>query len=89
MNGHAGWKEEIDALGPKKKNTRDYNPNVRPFKFEGKGVSAEHYSAVVAEGLSVLAKKLDKTVAVLYGVRAPAWDGVGTCQRHLKNEEAR
>ena len=53
----------------RKKNTRECDPGIRSVDTEGNWVFAEQYDAVVTEGLSILAKKSDKTAAVLYGVR--------------------
>jgi len=74
MNGHTNWKEEMDTIGPAKKNTRECDPTIKAIDTEGNKIPSEHYNAVVTESLSLLGKKSDKNVAVLCGVR-----GVHSC----------
>jgi spermidine synthase/S-adenosylmethionine/arginine decarboxylase-like enzyme len=67
MLGAKNWKEDVEAVGPVKKNLRECDPEVKAAEPQiGQGpIPSDVFNAAVGAGLSMLPKKMDKVVAVL------------------------
>lgn len=69
MIGAKNWKEDVDAVGPVKKNLRECDPEKKAAEPQvGEGpMGAEVFATAITSSLSMLPKKMDKVVAVLCG----------------------
>ncbi|KAL7504883.1 hypothetical protein ACHAXN_004458 [Cyclotella atomus] len=69
MLGAKNWKEDIEAVGPVKKNLRECDPAVKAAEPQiGSGpIPSDVFNAAVGAGMSMLPKKMDKVVAVVCG----------------------
>ncbi|KAL7472718.1 hypothetical protein ACHAXS_013094 [Conticribra weissflogii] len=69
MLGAKNWKEDVDAIGPVKKNLRECDPVIKAAEPQiGQGpIPTETFNAAVSSALSLLPKKMDKVVAVVCG----------------------
>jgi hypothetical protein len=70
MLGAKNWKEDVEAVGPVKKNLRKCDPEEKAAEPQiGEGpMPTEVFEAAVSSSLKMLPKKMDKVVAVLCGV---------------------
>ncbi|KAL3794295.1 hypothetical protein HJC23_012420 [Cyclotella cryptica] len=69
MLGAKNWKEDVEAVGPVKKNLRNCDPEAKAAEPQiGQGpIPTNVFNAAVDAGLSMLPKKMDKVVAVVCG----------------------
>lgn len=69
MLGAKNWREDVDAIGPVKKNLRECDPEIKAAEPQiGQGpIPTETFNAAVSSGMSLLPKKMDKVVAVVCG----------------------
>lgn len=87
MLGAKNWQEDVEAVGPVKKNLRNCDPEAKaaePQAGEGR-IPTEIFHAAITSSLSMLPKKMDKVVAVLCGERdEDSCDIIKTLQKHSK-----
>jgi len=71
MLGAKNWKEDVDAVGPVKRNLRRCDPEVVAAEpTTGTGPMPDDvFAAAVKASLTLLPKKMDKVVAVVCGTR--------------------
>ena len=69
MLGAKNWKEDVEAVGPVKKNLRECDPEVKAAEPQiGTGpIPMEVFNAAIGAGMAMLPKKMDKVVAVVCG----------------------
>ena len=77
MLGAKNWKEDVDAIGPVRRNLRECDPEAKAAEPQtGQGpIPADTFNVAVSAGLSLLPKKMDKVVAVICGKK-----GVNSCE---------
>ncbi len=91
MLGAKNWREDVNAMGPVSRNLRQCNPEVAAGEPKaGPGPMDDRvFAAAVTTSLSMLPKKIDKVITVLYGT-----EGEGNCaivnalKKHSKVDKA-
>ncbi|KAL7536610.1 hypothetical protein ACHAXR_007280 [Thalassiosira sp. AJA248-18] len=87
MLGAKNWKEDVEAVGPVKRNLRNCDPAAKAAEPQiGEGpIPTEIFHAAVTSSLTMLPKKMDKVVAVLCGTEGKnECKIVQTLQKHSK-----
>lgn len=87
MLGAKNWKEDVEAVGPVKKNLRNCDPEAKAAEPQiGEGpIPPEIFHVAVTSSLTMLPKKMDKVIAVLCGTYGKdECKIVQTLQKHSK-----
>lgn len=87
MIGAKNWREDVEAVGPVKRNLRECDPAKKAAEPQiGEGpMSTDVFATAVTSSLQMLPKKMDKVVAVLCGVEGTnSCKIVQTLQKHSK-----
>ncbi len=86
MLGAKNWKEDVEAVGPVKKNLRNCDPAAKAAEPQiGKGpIPSATFSAAVSAALSLLPKKMDKVVAVVCGSKDKPCETLNALEKNSK-----